>query len=1077
MTNGSSIHHELDNARSKKMIRSREHLPLAAAQGQMVTSDPAGDDGVVEHLLVFSAQSMNSLEAYLSSFATYLEDRHESFDSIKGLAFTLGERRTHFTHRVAVVANSTTSLKDELRSMPKITKSAQTGDLVVVFTFTGQGAQYFQMSVGLRRYSKFATTILAAEQYLLDLGAAWSLTEEIDKNAHESRIDDAEITQPACTAIQLALVVLLQSWGLSPAVVLGHSSGEIAAAFAAGLVSFEAALAIAYFRGIAASKILKDTKIKGGMLAVGASAEQAQKLFDLSSGYAAVAAVNSPNSVTISGDEVAIEQIQEQAEKQGLFVRRLKVGVAYHSRHMERVADSYLASIQPFCSTDQPLPGVDSNHSSDIASSDGLSTKPWFVSSVTGHRESADVVHASYWVKNLLQPVQYMKAVEALYPDDDNDIEAEATLPNVIVEVGPHSALKGPTKQILDHIRSKRDQNSQTQVTYLSSLLRGKSAVTTLLNLAGNFFAMGSKLDLAAINQIKGSEVQAIKDLPSYAWNKTASYIHQPRVAANKLHGGGRYNRLLGWKSPYSEGNEQAFRNVFTLDDLPWIRDHVVAGDILFPFTGFVSLAVEGFRSLSSTLSEGVVIREFHVTTSLKIEADQRVDVTTKFRPAATGTETASSTAWTFEILSWSDSHGWTRHSYGIVEADHSPESFSRSPHVQSATGTLSNKSLQKCDAQEEYNLLQANSGLAYGPTFRNMVDLWRAPETAVQTIGLRQLEQDPNMLSKASPVTVDPPTLDTIFHCIRAMQGGNGPGPIIVPTFCLQWRISNHIIAEAGRTFSVVAKLLGRDEKSGTTNMHFVIFDASSGSTSPIPVAEIGPVKLQCIARPDAHGVRVPDSYGVKHVPHMDFVDPRILSEMLTAGPADMAELQERRDLDLTTLYFMSRMLEEIANDDMSDLPFYQTKFLGWAKRAVMAQQTAIPDPEALVERVASSGDKGKLCSAVGSQLPQILRGEQQPLKIMLEDGLLQRTYEQYDGCNRVNLVAARYIARLAECNPDLRYWRLVGVLQARRCPFSKQYRGQQKECHQVFTIPSPTSAQASLIMPAQSYPIGRAR
>lgn len=157
--------------------------------------------------------------------------------------------------------------------MSNIKKFGKTKDLIVAFAFTGQGTQYFQMSVGFRRCNEFAKTILAAELFLLDIGAAWSLTEELDKNEHESRINDAEISQPTCTAIQLALVVLLQSWGVFPAMVLRNSSGEIAAAFAGGLVSFKAAIAIAYFRGIAASKILKDTRDQGAMLAIGTSAE------------------------------------------------------------------------------------------------------------------------------------------------------------------------------------------------------------------------------------------------------------------------------------------------------------------------------------------------------------------------------------------------------------------------------------------------------------------------------------------------------------------------------------------------------------------------------------------------------------------------------------------------------------------------------------------------------------------------------------------------------------------------------------------------------------------------------------
>ena len=169
-----------------------------------------------------------------------------------------------------------------------------------------------------------------------------------------------------------------------------------------GLVSFEAAIAIAYFRGIAAKEIPADQGVDGAMLAVGTSAQEARKLLQGSKGYAVVAAVNSPNSVTISGDVDTIQRVHQQAEQQGLFVRRLKVTVAYHSRHMERAADSYLASITPHCSA-KSKPTVQQP------------TTPRFISSVTGTGETADPTLISYWVKNLVQPVQYLQAVETLY--------------------------------------------------------------------------------------------------------------------------------------------------------------------------------------------------------------------------------------------------------------------------------------------------------------------------------------------------------------------------------------------------------------------------------------------------------------------------------------------------------------------------------------------------------------------------------------------------------------------------------------------------------------------------------------
>lgn len=584
--------------------------------------------------------------------------------------------------------------------------------------------------------------------------------------------------------------------------------------------------------------------------------------------------------------------------------------------------------------------------------------------------------------------------------------------------------------------------------------------MTAMLNLAGNLFAMGSAPDLAAINQTKDSPMQALTDLPSYAWNKTVRYSHQSRLAANKLYSGAPYNRLLGWKSPYSEGNEQAFRNVFTLDDLPWIKDHVIAGETLFPFTGFLSLAIEGFRSLSSTISPGVLVQELHVTKSLRVEEDQQVDITTKFRPAATGTETVSSRAWTFEILSWSDPYGWTRHAYGQIEADQSHELLSSSPDVQLASRILSENdtSLQPRDARDEYTLLQANHGFTYGPTFRNMVYLGQAPGTAVQTVVLRQLDSDAYTLSQASPVTVDPPTLDTIFHSIAALQGGSGPAPVIVPSFCLRWRMSNHIVANAGRRFSVVARLLGRDEKSDTTHIKYVIFDTTAGSSPPTPVAEIGPVKMECIARPDVHTLPIPDSFAVRHVPHVDLMDSSVLSKMVRGTlVADEAELQQRRDLDNAAVYFLSRMLKEIANDDTSGLPFHYAKFLGWAKRAVMAQPPATAESAVQLEKVSSSDDAGRLLCAVGAELPQILRGQQQPLKIMLADGLLQRSYEQYHGSNRVNRMIARYMALLAECNPELNVLEVGGGTASATLPILEALQstteGVVSNLHYTFT------------------------
>lgn len=966
------------------------------------SSNRRTDDDAVGHLFVFSARSQISLAAYMSSFVDYLKTTQCTTHFAKDLAFTLGERRTHFPCRIAVSAASTSSLQDKLQTVPTSSKVEAISDPIIAYTFTGQGAQYYQMAVGLRKYNEFEQALYAADRLLLQLGCTWSLVDELEKDERETRINEAEISQPACTAIQLALVILLQSWGVFPAAVVGHSSGEIAAAFAADIVTFEHALAISYFRGVAAGKLLMDATLQGAMLSIGTSPEEAEKLFPKDDkGDAVIAAVNSYNSVTVSGDVSAIEFIEEQAREQGLFVRRLKVDLAYHSPHMERIADSYLTSIHPFCS-------------SGLATSDDINQKPLFVSSVTGKVETAKSVDTHYWIKNLLQPVNYMKAVETLF-SGCGVVQGKGKMPNILVEIGPHSALQSPSKHILNHIAS----NDTEGVVYLPSLVRGQEATISLLNLAGKLFTMGLSVSLNAINMTKHPRGQVVSDLPPYEWNKTVRYLHHPRIATQKLYGGATYNRLLGWKSPYSEGNEQSFRNVFTLDDLPWIRDHVVTGEVLFPFTGFVALAIEGFRSLNTTMLQGVIIQELHVTTSLRIEEDQPVDITTKFRPAKTGTSTHSSSLWTFEILSWSGSLGWTQHSYGLIEADYINEPFSKSLAVHTALKTLKDQTLRHHDAQEEYVNLRDRNGITYGPAFRNAVDFWQGPRVSVHTIILRQLEPDTCTPSRGSPVTVDPATLDTFFHSLGVIQDIKGSlVPTIVPSFALQWRMSNNIAADPGQRFSIVSRCLSHDEKSDDMEMDFVVFDVSG--SSPEPVAEIGPLKMRCISRPTEDSLRLPHSFSVKDVPYVDLIDPSVLSKMVEGDAPDKSELSHRHDLDKVAIHFLSCALKE--EYDLSCSPPHMADFLGWAKQTSASYPSSpISDATGLIDRISASNATGELVCVVGAQLPAILRGEKQPLEIMLEDGLLWRTYVENVAGIRGNLAVAGYVGRLAECNAEL--------------------------------------------------------
>ena len=240
----------------------------------------------------------------------------------------------------------------------------------------------------------------------------------------------AYISQPACTAIQIALVDLLSSWDVHPAAVAGHSSGEIAAAYAAGALSLKTCMVIAYHRAAASYKLKEQCpKIEGAMVAVGASLAEVQPLLaSLKTGYATIVCINSPSSITISGDAQAVLELQILADTRNIFNRKLHVDTAYHSHHMSLIANDYAHSLRDV----------------KCLATSGVE----FHSSLTGQQVETSTLDASYWVRNLTSPVQFLMAIESLCRFKDRNSDPEDQI-DTLVEVGPHSALAGPIKQIL----------------------------------------------------------------------------------------------------------------------------------------------------------------------------------------------------------------------------------------------------------------------------------------------------------------------------------------------------------------------------------------------------------------------------------------------------------------------------------------------------------------------------------------------------------------------------------------------------------------------------------------------------
>lgn len=984
---------------------------------ETITSQPR------QMLYPLSAQSVSSMSRYQAVLASHLNKVSpvSAVSSYMGdLSYTLGVRRTHFPHRMALAAGSLEELLEQLAS-PSL---SSTGSRVAVgqeptlcFVFTGQGAQSAQMAADLGpRYASFAKAMSDAEKHIKEFGATWSLAEELVKS-EGSRINEAEISQPACTAVQLALVGLLRSWGVSPAAVVGHSSGEIAAAYAAGLLSFKTALAIAFFRGRSTIELLaqqdESQSERGGMLAVGADVSTAKELLQHTAdvGRAGIAAINSPNSVTLSGNVAAIDAIERIANAQGIFNRKLRVNVAYHSHHMELVAKSYFAAIEPYCAAERE---------GKTYSGDESKVLPLF-SSVTGQVEGVETVtSAHYWVKNLVSPVRFFEVIK---------LAASQSTANVLVEIGPHAALKGPINQILASL----DQKQTGGIKYVPSLVRGTDDVKAVLQLAGRLFTMGLSLDFSTINGTDAKHHRVLTDLPSYEWDKKARFIHKSPVSVGKFHSGHAFTPLLGWKMA-SQGREHVFRQVFTLDELPWLRDHKVVGDVLFPFTGFMSLAVDAFRSITSDATS-FVAREMHIERGLQIKEEQRIDICTKLRPVEMGTGHLSSSIWAFEVMTWGEQTGWVTHVHGRIEAGTGEKDMGSSESLvwQDAKRILQGveaSELTEATALAGYNTLD-QSGVSYGPSFKNIFQMWRAPGKTVHRTRLRQ--SDPaealSIPERGSSMTVDPPMLDSVLSSALLAVGDGlpDPRPAFVPTYVRRLQLSNTIPSEPGQLFTTVTHRKTLEEKSGRSDVSIVVWaDTAQGSNNHLPCIEME-LTYQRINDAGAEGEEqhvkrdLPRGYHEVLVPHVDLSDNQILAESLMDRSWTLEELLPRHKHNAVGRYFLKRAIQVATSLDTT-LPKHLRHFLTWAEIQVGSIDDGLSVSPQLLQDVARDDAFGELICAVGEAIPQILRGEVEPLEVMMKDGLLMKHYEDIRTMARGNQALARYIASLAELNPDLR-------------------------------------------------------
>lgn len=546
------------------------------------------------------------------------------------------------------------------------------------------------------------------------------------------------------------------------------------------------------------------------MLAAGVSREEADKYLAmvLPAQSAVVACVNSPSSVTLSGDVEAIEKLEKLLSADGKFARKLKVKTAYHSPHMRSVADDYLQKIGQLS-----LPAGSGSEFDDT-------NKPFMYSSLTGELVSPEQLGPEYWVSNMCAPVEFSAAVTGIFSRTPGEKGKKfQTQCDAIIEIGPHAALKGPVQQILAAIGGK----SVKDIPYMSMVLRGQDAAETSLSVAGRLWALGNKISLAGANGHENTSPanapRSLSNLPSYPWNHTRRFWHESHSTQAYRFPPNPRTDLLGVPADMQGDFEPRWKNYLRVSENPWIEDHQITGTTLYPAAGMLVMALEaalhfsdatkalhGFRFLQVSFERGLVVPQ---------DDEGPVETRLCLRP-----DEMTVGSFHFSIFSTVNGKSWTRHCRGAialeyVSADHGDVEelaidWDWDEQTKSFEQLIGHDSAAAIDTTSFYNHLQA-IGMEYGPLFRNVDSLLVVPSLKASHGSVQVPDTQSSMPEGFEyPHVIHPATMDSIFHLLlAALNNGSLVEEAAVPYSIADMFVAVEQPRGAGKSYRGYGKLV----------------------------------------------------------------------------------------------------------------------------------------------------------------------------------------------------------------------------------------------------------------------------
>ncbi|SMQ56221.1 unnamed protein product [Zymoseptoria tritici ST99CH_3D7] len=947
-------------------------------------------------------------------------------------------KRSHLNWRSHILGSTAPKLAKSLSSsLPKPTRAR--GNVNVAWVLTGQSAQWYGMARELLCYPVFRTSLQEASAYFESLGSSWSLLDELAKNKDESNVNEPWLAQPACTAIQIALADLLLSWNVKPTRVVGHSSGEIAAALVAGKLDRQSALRAAYFRGVVSSK---QTSKKGAMLAAGSSeAELRPYLEGINSshpGALTIACINSFKNCTISGDEDQVNALRDVLDGDAIFARKLNVKKAYHSSHMEELSAEYLDLLG-----DLTAPAVSPYG------------KVHMFSTVTGSLVEDNVLGSEYWVKNLVSPVKFSQGMAAVVfartEKGQASLRAESNAANVfadvVLELGPHGALQSAIKDTL----STRAEASA--VTSFPTLNRSQPGPETILHAMGHLWCRGYAIDVDQINRSSdiahlANDPERLVELPGYAFNHSQRFWFESRLARNyRLRKEPRHD-LFGAPVPDWDVESPRWRNIIRLSEQPWIRDHAVTNSIIYPGVGYIIMAIEAARRIADPALKivGFRVKDVALKRALVIPDTKDGIETAITMPRDHESSLASSTIWRrFSVTSFNPlGDEWVEHCTGCIstEYDVATGPVDNGREVQ-AEAERWRKSLQDAEHQatENWDISQAYEsmaavGLKFGPLFRNG-SACRASH-AGPVLGTITIPNVAQAMPKGhlSPHLIHPATMDSMMHIALGatmnLSGSMKLDAAVVPTFIKDIWVSANLTSDPGHRFRVQGRSHLMAFEKYTSDVR--VWDESGEGCISIEGIQTTPLDY---ASQDAIASRKL-CHEIEWVPYV---------EHLTADDLKVSDKPAKKDdltaiwvekLQLATLLLVTDALDELDHTAPPTLEGHLLRYFEWMKQleawmhednvsgvSLAEFQRYKTDSEAKAELYKQIEDykaDGRLAVRMGSNIVKVLRGEVDPLDLMFgQDDILDEFYAGLVDLGDLSSQQTKFLSILAENSTNL--------------------------------------------------------